>query len=55
VGVRRVRLAVLIIAVGWSPGSARRALAVVGADPVAILTVVGLADRDGWNIRRAMA
>jgi len=49
-------LAVLIIAVGWFTGVLRDVpwplWAVI---PVAILTVVGLADRDGWNIRRAMA
>jgi hypothetical protein len=49
-------LAVLIIAVGWFSGVLRDVpwplWAVI---PVAILTIVGLADRDGWNIRRAMA
>jgi hypothetical protein len=49
-------LSVLIIAVGWFSGLLRDVpwplWAVI---PVSILTVVGLADRDGWNIRRAMA
>ena len=49
-------LAVLFIAVGWFSGVLRDVPWPLWAlIPVAILTVVGLADRDGWNIRRAMA
>ena len=49
-------LAVLIIAVGWFSGVLRDVQWPLWAViPVAILTIVGIADRDGWNIRRAMA
>jgi hypothetical protein len=49
-------LAALIIAVGWFSGVLRDVPWPLWAlIPVAILTIVGVADRDGSNIRRAMA
>jgi hypothetical protein len=49
-------LGVLLIVVGWMTGWLRDVpWPLWAAIPVALLSVVSITDRDGWNVRRAMA